>query len=91
MSNYTINDSMFKLLFGAVKTAVHNVRVRHAKRRLDRAFEYANRLTDRPHEKVDYYLTINNTFYIRTLRETAKFAFEEIAAKIAVERNENED
>ena len=91
MSNYTINDSIFKLLFAAVGVAIHNIRVRHAKRRLDRAFEYANRLTDRPNEKVDYYLTINKTIYIRTLRETAKIAFLEIAAKIEAERNENEN
>ena len=94
MSNYTINDSIFKLLFGAVKVAIHNFRVRHAKKRLEKAFDKAIRLSDNPDgDKSSCYLDAFGSYYIRTQQQEVAVAFRKImaAAVIEMKRNENEN
>ena len=99
MSNYTINDSIFKLLFGAVGVAVHNMRVRHAKRRLEKAFQHAIKLSENPEIKKCNHLDFGDIFYLKiskssTLEINAASVFLDSVANLIdseAERNENEN
>jgi len=93
MSNFTINDSIFRLLFEAVKVAVHNMRVQHAKRRLEKAFDKAIRLSGNSANKNNCFLDFGDSYYICTYAQEVAAAFLKImvAAKMEMERNENEN
>ena len=63
--NPTINDPMYKLLWAAMKTIVHNARVRYAKRALDRAFRRVAKMTDKDFNYSFHSFEIGATTYVR--------------------------
>lgn len=91
MSNYTINDSIFKLLFEAVKREIIRRRREHAIRRLNKAFEYADRLSTIPTKSIIKCFGIRGMWYVRTTRQVANEVFGEIIKKMEMERIENEN